>query len=565
MNNSDMQRNLYRILRMNIILAKSNGELIPEDTLQSFDEAARKIDDEDNLKYEESIKKLYYNTFTLEEEKTRLEKLIDNIDKRIEERKKLLTDYKETTSRDLEVLGYIKDEEQINDYKERLININRYLSNKENILQTEEELSLLHKELDTCYDNKNEDEKNNFSLEDDLLLTFKKIITSSDYADILNAVDTDFELEKIKASVEEAKKTLNTFESAFNNLKKSGIAFDSELEYSSYVDEAKKAYYQIKEKEFLCKIYKNMIESKNIYVELSEKRKKLDAILEERSNLREELEIKNNDLLSNLYTLIDKQNKVILKQKETIDRIGEIEEIIKYRESRLNELKEDNQKVEILSLLQEFGIIDVYEPQEISDVKEEKIDIEEKEEKPKQEEIVTMPNMIIEIKDPYDQLNLSFARSKADTVMRRVGKSLGYAQETKKDNIVTFDFDNIDKESNANVNNNDISSVDNTNIVNNDNYPNDVNNPSIVSISNETVNPINVEAEENVFNNKAENDIFPNTEENDISQIDNDFWSVNDDVFPQIDINKDYVVDEANNGFKLTNPINFGGNNENRN
>lgn len=566
MNNSDMQRNLYRILRMNIILAKSNGELVPEDTLQSFDEAARKIDDEDNLKYEENIKKLYYNTVTLEEEKTRLEKLIDNIDKRLEERKKLLTDYKETTNRDLEVLGYIKDEEQINDYKERLANINRYLSNKENILQTEEELALLHSELDTCYNNKKEDEKNNFSLEDDLLLTFKKIVTGSDYTDVLNATDIDFELEKIKSSVEEAKKTLNTFESAFNNLKKSGIALDSELEYSSYVDEARKAYYQIKEKEILCKIYKNIIESKNIYVELSEKRKHLDSILEERLNLREELGITDADLLSNLYTLIDKQNKDILKQKENIDRIGEIEEIIKYREGRLNELKEDNQKVEILSLLQEFGIIDVYEPQEIADVEEEKIEIEEEKEK-EQKEIVTVPNMIVEIKDPYDQLNLSFARSKADTVMRRVGKSLGYAQETKKDTLVTFDFNNAEKDSNSNVTNSDINLDNNTNITDNDNYQNDVNNASLVSMANENINPVNVDMKESVSNNEMENIMPQNIEENEVNQIDNDFWSVNDDMFPTlgIDVNKDYVVDEVNNGFKLANPTDFGGNNENRN
>lgn len=175
--------------------------------------------------------------------------------------------------------------------------------------------------------------------------------------------------------------------------------------------------------------------------------------------------------------------------------------------------------------------------------------------------------MIVEIKDPYDQLNLSFARSKADTVMRRVGKSLGYAQETKKDTLVTFDFNNAEKDSNSNVTNSDINLDNNTNITDNDNYQNDVNNASLVSMANENINPVNVDMKESVSNNEMENIMPQNIEENEVNQIDNDFWSVNDDMFPTlgIDVNKDYVVDEVNNGFKLANPTDFGGNNENRN
>ena len=49
------------------------------------------------------------------------------------------------------------------------------------------------------------------------------------------------------------------------------------------------------------------------------------------------------------------------------------------------------------------------------------------------------------------------------------------------------------------------------------------------------------------------------------SNIDNDFWSVNDDVFPNIDSNKDYKINQNKDTFKLNSPLEFGGSNENRN
>ncbi len=556
MNNSEMQRNLYRILRMNIILAKTNGEIVTEDTLQSFDEVAKKIDEESNVGFENDIKDLYYTTTTLEEEKDRLEKLISFIDKRLEERNTLLSDYKETTNRELEALSYIKDEDKINDYKERLSNIKNYLANKNSILKIEDELKLLHNELDICYNNKQLDENSNYELEENLLNAFKKIVSNSEYKDVLKAVDVNFELEKLKDSIEEAQKTLNTFDSAFNNLKKAGIGYDSELEYSSYVDEARKTFYEVKEKEFLYRIFKVINESKNIYTDLSEKRDSLDKILEERLHLRVELGIVDEDILNDLYTIIDKQKKEILKQKENIDRISEIEDIIKYRQNQLEEFREDNQKVEILSLLQEFGVIDVYENKEEVEV-EQNQEIEP-EEDVKQEE-VTIPNMVVEVKDPYDYLNLSFARSKADTVMRRVGRSLGYVQEPKKDSIVSFDFDKTKNEENADNNVVDNTTNVNTDVVDNSdintNVNTDSNNSSIKDNSYDILTSLN-----NYKNNESTID-----KEEVNKNIDNDFWSVNDDIFPNMNANEEYKVDSSNSAFKLNSPLEFGGSDENRN
>lgn len=551
MNNSnEMQQNLYKILRMNIILAKSSGEIVSEDTLQSFDDAAKKIDEIDNIKYDEDIKDLYYATTTLEEEKKRLEKLVSIIDKRIEERKNLIVDYKETTNRPLEALGYIKDEDKIDEYKERLANINTYLSNKDNIIKIEEELRELHTKVEECYNSKQKDEANNFELEDDLLLNFKNIISSSTYSDILSAVDIDFELEKLKPDVINAKKTLNTFETAFNNLKKASISLDSEAEYSSYVEDAKKSYYFVKEKEFLYDIYKIIIDSKNIYSELYNKRDNLDKVLGERLNLRLEIGIFEEDMLNDLYALIDKQNKSILRQKENIDNIASIEDKIKFKELKLNELKEDNKKVEILSLLQEFGIIDTYKSDvtlDLPKVVEEEPKEEIKEEKIEEKEEILLPNMVVDVKDAYENLNLSFARSKADTVMRRVGRSLGYAPEVKKESLVTFDFDKPKEEKQEEVKVEEIKPVES------------VENTQVVTEENNTNN-----------DNNLNNITFPNIEESgnavaDDNTIDKDFWSVDSDkIFPALEKDEDYKVEQEQPGMRLDFPLDFGGSDENR-
>lgn len=591
MNNNDMQQNLYRILRMNIILAKSNGEIVSEDTLQSFEETAKKIDESANVEYEKNIKNLYYTTSTLEEESRRLAKLISIIEERLEERKNLLIDYRETTNRILEALGYIKDEDKLDDYVIREKNIKTYLSNKENIIKIQQELKKMHEELDTRYNDKETDESNNFELEDDLLLTYKDIVSSSLYPDVLSAVDIDFELEKLRPSVEDARKTLQTFETAFNNLRKAGINIDTEVEYSGYVEDAKKAYYHVKEKEFLYQIYKVITDSKNTYGELYTKRDSLDKIIEQRLSLRVEINVFEEDILTKLYELIDKQNKKILKQKENIDSICEIEETIKFKEQRLIELKDDNQRVEILSLLQEFGIIDTYRSETI-EPKEEKTEtikeVELKVEEPEEKEQI--PNMIVEVKDIYPNLNLGFAKSKADTVMRRVGRSIGCTNETKKEieqePQEELEIPSVTQNIDTNV---ELPVIENTNNIelpieeSIPTEPKQEEKPIPTFFENiEMVNPTesfklpeidekNVDPE---FTNALNGVTYPsfetevsNFDMNEIpNQIDNDFWSVEDkEIFPTFNADNNYKVNQDNSNIKLGFPVDFGGNDENRN
>ena len=167
--------------------------------------------------------------------------------------------------------------------------------------------------------------------------------------------------------------------------------------------------------------------------------------------------------------------------------------------------------------------------------------------------------MVVEVKDPYDYLNLSFARSKADTVMRRVGRSLGYVQEPKKDSIVSFDFDKTKNEENVDNNVVDNTTNVNTDVVDNSdintNVNTDSNNSSIKDNSYDILTSLN-----NYKNNESSID-----KEEVNKNIDNDFWSVNDDIFPNMNANEEYKVDSSNSAFKLNSPLEFGGSDENRN
>ena len=193
-----MQQRLYDILKMNIKLARANNELstITPETYKSFEEATRNIDEYNQQEYEKELSKLFNTTITLIEEKDRLEKLVELISKRIEERNKLLSEYEEITSKTLGGLSSSSEELELDTYKQRLANIKEYLENKKNIENIELELEHLNKELADSQEQKLKDEEKNYDLEDAIFIKFKNILLGSEEnADIIDAIDVDFEIE----------------------------------------------------------------------------------------------------------------------------------------------------------------------------------------------------------------------------------------------------------------------------------------------------------------------------------------------------------------------------------
>lgn len=445
-----MQQRLYDILKMNIKLARANNELntITSDTFTSFEEATRSIDEYKQKDYEKEVSKLFDTPVTLEEEKARLEKLVELVTKRIEERKALLREYEEVTSRSIEGLSSILEELELDNYKQRLASIKEYLENNRNISSIEIELERLNKELVSSQEQKRKDEERNYELEDNLLTKLRNILLGNEeYADIADVIDVDFELEKLSSEIEESKKTLDTFEKAFRNLTRSGISSEREVEYSTYVADARDTYYQVKEKEILLKLYGLVTESENEYSKLFGKREEIDKLLNDRMGLRKSLNIVKPDILVDFYHIIDEQKNQIKLEKINIDRIQKLIDKITFKESKLDSYKEANQKSDILAILQEYGIIETYAEEPKEEIKEDvvidaKVDTKEEENTTPQvsfgdlgtmeieepelvETIKYIPNAIKKVEGVPEGINVSFVKNKANTVMRRVGKALG--------------------------------------------------------------------------------------------------------------------------------------------
>ncbi len=440
-----MQQRLYDILKMNIKLARANNELstITPETYKSFEEATRNIDEYNQQEYEKELSQLFNTTITLIEEKDRLEKLVELISKRIEERNKLLSEYEEITSKTLGGLSSSSEELELDTYKQRLANIKEYLENKKNIENIELELEHLNKELSDSQEQKLKDEEKNYDLEDAIFIKFKNILLGSEEnADIIDAIDVDFEIEKLAPKIDENRKTLDIFEKAFCNLAKSGISDEKEVEYSTYVSDAKEAYYQLKEKEILLKLYKLICNTENEYSKLYNKREEIEKLLSYRMDLRRELNITKADLLVDFYKIIDEQESQIRLEKINIERISKTIDKIEFKEKKLESYKEANQKSGILAILQEYGIIETHDDVQetdaiiepvVEEVKEEPPQvsfgdfrpIEVEESKSSEEKVIYVPNAIKNVQDVPENINVSFVRNKANTVMRRVGKALG--------------------------------------------------------------------------------------------------------------------------------------------
>ena len=441
-NDRVMQQRLYDILKMNIMLARRKDELnkITSDTFTSFEEATRKIDGYKQNDYEEMISSLFSTAPTLEEEKERLEKLVELITTRLNERAELLREYEEVTSRSIQGLSSIIEELELENYKKRLASIREYLENNRNIATTEKDLEHLNRELLASQEQKQKDERQNYELEDKLLNALRNIlINNKDYSDIVDAIDFEYELEKIAVAIEESKKTLDTFEKAFYNLTRSGISSEKEVEYSTYVADARDTYYQLREKEMLLKLYKLVSESESEYSKLYGKREEIAKILEDRMELRRSLNIARKDILTDFYHVIDEQKNQIRLEKINIDKIHKLIEKIAFKEDKLSAYKEVIQKSDILAILQEYGIIETYkeEPQKKT---EENVSLKEEEEQklsfgdlgtmeidePELVETINyIPNAIKKVEDVPEGINVSFVKNKANTVMRRVGKALG--------------------------------------------------------------------------------------------------------------------------------------------
>lgn len=442
-NKEKVKYDLYKILRMSILLSQNE---VDELTLTKFKEASLNIDKMLGEEYDKKLDTMFYDTTTLEEEEQRLKELVALVSDRIEKRKELLEDYRTITTKELTELDYIEKSSDLDLYEQRLDTIKEYLDSSKLIEVNEDELEKLKEKLVEEYDLKSENEIKNTKIEEELYNTFVNCLYEMDLFNEINVENIDKELENLQKELVETKEQKDTFINAFENLKLSGITGELEIEYASYVENSKKNYYYVKEKEILLNLYKLIEEKEQEYHNLYNKREEVKRLLQERTFLRSELNIKEKDYLLKLSNLIYEQKQEIENEKENVDNINVLTERIKLKENRLEELNKKIKKPEILSILKEYSLIDTYDQEELLDdtdleeQQEEKEEVfnllnellEEDEESSEGEEKVYQPNEIKE-SNHVPSMNFGLSRLKSISVMKRVGDMLGL--NAKKEEI----------------------------------------------------------------------------------------------------------------------------------
>lgn len=469
-----IKENKYKILRMSLLLG--NGE-DREDTINNFEDASREIDAMNDEIYLKDLEGKFYDTLTLEEEEKKLAVLVDYIGGRVEQRISLLNDFTNVTGYELLNLPTIKYYDKLDEYKERLSYIREYLSNTKNINQLNQEISDLENKLNDSYVSKAKSEEKNIKDEKELLTKFESIIKKIDEFKDINIENAPLKLNDITLEVQDSKKSLEIFNKSFKTLNQAGINGEEEKEYLSYVNGAKEAYYNNKEQEYLLRLYIILNSTESEYSKILVKRDSINDIIYERIELRKELNITGDDILSKIYNLLERQYDDIINQKDNIENIEYLNNEINNRKDMVNELEKDNQKVEILSLLKEFCIIDTYDTENSSkekiktdttmksdskieeakedittniepvqpltnnDIKKEepvipnivtKTNDEKKVEQPKEQEKVA-DNQVISVEDAT-KINIEAATLKSNNVMKRVGEMLGVKIEKKQPN-----------------------------------------------------------------------------------------------------------------------------------
>ncbi len=348
-----IKENKYKILRMSLILGNVNND---EEALANFETSAREIDAMNGEEFLDTINNKYYKTKNLEEEQKRLKDLVGFIEGRIAQRNALEEDFYNVTGHRITDLEEIKDESKLPEYKNRLACIDKYLKNTQIVDETSKNIKKYQNELDKSYEEKENYEEDNIRLEKELSDLFKKIVADNTIV-LRNVEEIDKEIADTNPSVMDSKKTLEIFQKTFRALKKAGISSREEREYLSYIDNAKEDYYNKIERYFLLSIYRLVFVICNEFETIYNKRNKIREILDDRINTRTELNIREEDKLSKLYSLLDIQYEKILKEKEINDNIENLKEKIADSTVELDRYKEELDQKEITDLLEEYSII----------------------------------------------------------------------------------------------------------------------------------------------------------------------------------------------------------------
>ena len=422
-NNVKSFENLCKIFEMRIKLDKEKKIKTPSDVLINYEKYAKKIDNIYNEEFEKEIRPLITPSKTIEEEKERLENLIKLLEDRLDKRNDLEDRFYIATGDYISGLQVVISDKELDEKRQRLSLINRYLETNSEIDSVHDSIAKLKVLLSEEEEKKEEYKIKNQIMEDDLYTEFMKVIKEDSSFNNITEDNVDDELNNIISIVKESKETLDVTRESVKNLITNGLEDD----YTSYVNEAEKSYFVIKNKELYLKLYKLVVNFEDDFNSIFVKRDNIKKLIEERKDLRSDLGITDIDELLSFEKKILEQIDIIDNEKKVLENISNYTSRIEFKENRLEELENDNNSVEILSILREFHLIDTYDNHdEVLDTSEDSQD-EEKNEDVSEDSVIKEfidPYRIKEIKEAPLTLNLGLAKLKGESVREKVNKKL---------------------------------------------------------------------------------------------------------------------------------------------
>ena len=413
--------NLCKIFEMRIKLNKEKKAKTPSEVIDNYEKYSKKIDSIYNKDFEKEIRGLISPEPTLEKEEKRLEKLIGLLEDRLEKRKELEERFYNSTGKYIEGFQIIVSDDELEDKKNRLEIISKYLTTKKEMDEIDSSITKLKTSLLELEEEKSSYIEKNKTMEDSLYSTLMKFMKNDEYFNKITEENYNNELLSVEDKVEENEETLEVTLDSVKSLLKNGV----NEEYTSYVEDAEKSFYIWKNREIILRIYELVISFEDDFEKIASKREEISDLLEERSNTKEKLHIEDSDELENFEKLISEQKGILSKEKEVLDNIVNYDSRIKFKEERLNELEEIVNSYEILTILREYGLAPSFDIEE-NEEKEDDVPFEEIEE-PVLEDVINDyidPYRIKDVVVAPRTLNLGLAKLKGESVRENVNRKL---------------------------------------------------------------------------------------------------------------------------------------------
>lgn len=406
---------------MRIKLDKEKKAKTPSEVIDNYEKYSKKIDSIYNKDFEKEIRGLISPEPTLEKEEKRLEKLIGLLEDRLEKRKELEERFYNSTGKYIEGFQIIVSDDELEDKKNRLEIISKYLTTKKEMDEIDSSITKLKTSLIELEEEKSSYIEKNKTMEDSLYSTLMKSIKNDEYFNKITEENYNNELLSVEDKVKENEETLEVTLDSVKSLLKNGV----NEEYTSYVEDAEKSFYIWKNREIILRIYELVISFEDDFERIASKREEISDLLEERSNTKEKLHIEDSDELENFEKLISEQKGILSKEKEVLDNIVNYDSRIKFKEERLNELEEIVNSYEILTVLREYGLAPSFDIEE-NEEKEDDVPFEEIEE-PVLEDVINDyidPYRIKDVVVAPRTLNLGLAKLKGESVRENVNRKL---------------------------------------------------------------------------------------------------------------------------------------------